>query len=407
MNTNNVLDINRPVSFDEKITRYEIHSYSPATSISLDSTDNVIININQESAYLLISESGIYLEGQFKKSDGNNLDANSAIDFANNGLCFLFNEIRLEMNSIEIDSSKHCGLSSALKGYPSFSPSESKKYEVCGWNSNKLLNKTDFTFSGFIPLKFILGFAESYDKIILNQRLDLIISRENNCKNALISTTVNDVKVQFSKILWKVPHIQVNDSLRLELLTKYKQNIPITIGFKKWSLSYYPQIPITAENSWSIKCSNQLEKPRYIIFGFQSSRENDLTKDPSKFDHVNLKNLKVFLNSEVYPYEDLNLDIEKQRYLMLYLMYCSFQESFYDKVSEPLLGYTEFKDTAPLCIIDTSRQSELWKHSSTVDIRVEYEMKNAPPADTTLYALIIHDILFKLYPLTNIVQKIM
>lgn len=407
MSNNNILNINDVVNFDEKITRYEIHSYGPFTTISLDSADNIIININQESAYLLLSESGIYLEGSIKKEDGTNLATGADIDFINNGLCYLFNEIRLEINSIDVDSCKNVGISSTLKAYPSYSQNESKKYEVLGWGKNILLDKKNFSFSGYIPLKFILGFAESYDKIILNQRLDLILMRAKNCKDALFSSTVTAAKVELTKIQWKMPHIQVNDSLRLDLLSKYKKNIPINLAFKRWNLNYYPNIPKTTEGNWTIKTSNQLEKPRYIIFGFQTARENDFTKDPSKFDHVNLKNLKVYLNSDSYPYENLNLDMEKGRCLMLYLMYCSFQESYYEKVGEPYLDFENFKKDAPLCIVDTSRQSELWKHSSTVDIRVEYELAKQAPDNTTLFALIIHDSLMKLFPLTNTIQKIM
>lgn len=88
-------------------------------------------------------------------------------------------------------------------------------------------------------------------------------------------------------------------------------------------------------------------------------------------------------------------------------MYTAFQESYYGKVAEPYLGYREFLSKAPIIVIDCSKQSELWKHSSTVDIRVEYELAENAPANTTLYALILHDSLVRLYPLTNTIQKIL
>lgn len=406
---NNILDINSVISFDENITRYEQHSYGPLTSISVDSADNIIISVNQESAYLLISESGIYVEGKITKENGDvlNLPTDSSIEFINNGLCFLFSEIRFEVNAVEVDTCKNVGITSTIKAYPSYSQNESKKYEVAGWGKNSLINKSDHTFSGYIPLKFIFGFAETYDKIILNQRLDLILTRAKNSKNALYSTSVSDAKVQLNKILWKIPHIHVNDSIRLDLLSRYKKNIPINIAFRKWNLNYYPNIPQTKDGQWVVKTSNSLERPRYILLGFQSDRENNFAKDMSKFDHVKLRNLKVYLNSDVYPYENLNLEIAKKRYLPLYIMYCNFQESYYGKVSEPFLDYEDFLNKAPLCVIDTSRQAELWKHSSAVDIRIEYELESNAPANTNLFALIIHDSLLKLYPLTNTIQKVL
>lgn len=404
-----ILNVNNRVTYDENIIRYETHSYGPYTSVSLDSTDNIVISINQESSYMLVSESGIYIEGKIVKPDGTALDANKDIKFINNGFCFLFDEIRLEMNSVEIDSIKNVGITSTLKAYPSYSSSEMKKYEVTGWNQ-KIKLGPNYTFSGYLPLKFLFGFAENYEKIILNQRLDLIIMRTKSAKDALISSGANaitDAKVQLTKVLWKVPHVQVSDPIRLELLSQYKKNTPIDMSFRKWNLNYYPNLPASKEINWTVKTTNQMEKPRFVVLAFQTARNNNIAKDPSAFDNVNLKNMKVYLNSICFPYESLNVDFPSKKIIPLYLMYSAFQESYYGKVSEPFLSYDEYLETAPIVVVDCSKQSELWKHSSTVDIRIEYELGENVPNDTTLYALIIHDSLVRLYPLTNTIQKVL
>lgn len=258
-----ILNVNSRINYDENIIRNETHSYGPYTNISLDSTDNINISINQESSYLLVSESGIYIEGKIVKDDGSSLEANKQISFVKNGLCFLFDEIRLEMNSIEIDSCKNVGITSTLKAYPSYSSDEIKKYETTG-QSVELSAK--YTFSGYLPLKFLFGFAENYEKIILNQRLDLILMRSKSTKDALLSSgtdAVTDAKVQLSKVLWKVPHVQVSDPIRLELLSQYKKNIPIDMSFRRWNLNYYPNLPASKEINWAVKTSNQMENPRY------------------------------------------------------------------------------------------------------------------------------------------------
>lgn len=402
-----ILNVNNRVTYDENIIRYETHSYGPYTSVSLDATDNIIISINQESSYLLVSESGIYIEGKIVKEDGSNLDANKNIKFVNNGLCFLFDEIRLEMNSVEIDCIKNVGITSTLKAYPSYSTDEMKKYETAG---QSVEITSSYTFSGYIKLKYLLGFAENYDKILLNQRLDLILMRSKSSKDALISTgttAVTDAKVQLTKVVWKVPHVQVSDPIRLELLSQYKRNVPIDMSFRKWNLNYYPNLPASKEINWTLKTTTAQEKARFIVLGFQTDRDNSLTKDPSEFDRVKLKNLKVYLNSVGFPYESLNIDFEQKKYIPLYLMYCALQESYYGKVSEPYLSYKDFLTKAPIVVLDCSKQSELWKHSSTVDIRIEYELAENAPSKTTLYALIIHDSIIRLYPLTNTIQKIM
>lgn len=50
------------------------------------------------------------------------------------------------------------------------------------------------------------------------------------------------------------------------------------------------------------------------------------------------------------------------------------KEAITENQVNPILHNEEFLADAPLCIIDTSRQTELWKHASSVDIRVEYEL---------------------------------
>lgn len=403
---NEILNLNSKVVFDESITRQEVHTYAPYTSISVDSGDSIIISINQENIYLLLSESFIYVEGKISdlsKTTGA-ITSSDTVDFVNNGICHLFDEIRLEMNGTEIDTCKNVGITSCMKAYTSFSENEMKKFSCAGWE-NKKIKHSDNTFSGSIYLKMIFGFAENYSKIILNQKLDLILLRSKNSKDALISSTVNDAKIQLTKIVWRVPQISVDNTSKLQLLSHYKKNIPINIAFRKYNLNYYPNIPQTKDHNWTLKTTYNLERPRFIIFGFQTSRNNNMGKDLSKFDHVSLKSLRVFLNSESFPWENLSLEISKNRYIPLYMMYCAFQESYYGKVSEPYLSYEKFIADAPLIVVDTSRQSEIWKFNSTVDIRVEYTLEENAPANTTLYALIIHDCLFQLKPLTNIVQK--
>ena len=47
------------------------------------------------------------------------------------------------------------------------------------------------------------------------------------------------------------------------------------------------------------------------------------------FDDFNLSNMKVYLNSEFYPYDDLNLDFGKNRYAVLFDMFARFRRVYY------------------------------------------------------------------------------
>ena len=94
------------------------------------------------------------------------------------------------------------------------------------------------------------------------------------------------------------------------------------------------------------------------------------------------------------------------RFSLFYDMYTRFQHSYYHRHdSGPLLSPEQFKTKAPLFVIDCSRQDESLK-SSAVDIRLEFESSSNFPANTTAYALIIHDTIVQYTPLTNTVHRV-
>ena len=43
--------------------------------------------------------------------------------------------------------------------------------------------------------------------------------------------------------------------------------------------------------TWRLSVKAAPEKPRFIIVGFQTAKDADQTKNPSTYDHMNLKKL--------------------------------------------------------------------------------------------------------------------
>ena len=148
-----------------------------------------------------------------------------------------------------------------------------------------------------------------------------------------------------------------------------------------------------------------MEKPRYVIFGFQTARDSKLRTRTDRFDHCKLKNLKVFLNSEYYPYSDLNLDFESGDVSKAYEMFVRFRESYYNTLPDPWINRNEYIDKYPLIVIDCSKQNEAIKEG-VVDIKLEIETKDNIPDNTTAFCLIIHDKMYEYNPMTNEINKI-
>ncbi|XP_022161016.1 uncharacterized protein LOC111027098 [Myzus persicae] len=402
MPESDILDIGSRYETDSRITKIEYHSYTPYTT-SFNNNDEIRISIQQTDVYPYLHESFIFLEGIISEAD--------KVKLSNNGYSYLFEQIRLEINGIEVDSTRILGITSSLKGYLSCTPDNYHCYENSGWNFKNTSQSANEKgeFSACIPLKYWLGFFEDFKKILVNSRLELILTRSHTDINALNSKTGVAAptigKVILNKIVWKVPHITVDDEERLKLLKLVEKEKSLFIPFRSFETFEYPELGTTKKVVWNLKTASKLEKPRFIIIGLQKGRKNSFSKDSSIFDHCNLTNVKVFLNSIAYPYDNLNLDFAKNNFTLLYDMYTSFQESYYEKnIRNPILSPSTFLSNAPIIVIDTSKQNDL-ATASAVDVQLEIEASESFTG-VTAYCLLIHDRIVEYVPFTREVRKL-
>lgn len=410
------LDVTDGYVDDCKITQMQYHSFLPYSNTALSLNDEIRISIQNMETYTLPSESYLYIEGVVNIPK----DAVTGIgeySFTNNGLAFLFSEMRYELNGVEIQKLKSPGISSSLKGYCSYTPNDLNALENVLWDSDIEENKISAdknAFAGCIPLKHLFGFCEDYKKIMLNCNQQLILNRASNDFDALYVTGTGvaenheknkRVRIELNKVVWKMPVIRVSDKEKLKLLKIVDSQKSLSCAYRAWDLAEYPVLPQNTSHSWTVKSSSLLEKPRFVIIGFQTDRKNTLLKPSGRFDHCNLKNLKVHLNSEVYPYEDFRINFAKNNIAVLYKAYTDFQKSYYGReYCEPLLSRENFQKLAPIIVVDLSYQNDAVK-SSTVDLRVEFETETAIPAKTSVYCLILHDQIITYNPFNGNVRK--
>lgn len=401
----NILDVSESYVLDNSIESYQMHSYKPYVT-SFNRNDEIRIPINQQDLYILPSASTLYLEGTVNVYKKDTSELIEPVKLTNNALLFLFQDIRYELNGVEIDKTKNVGISTTIKSILSMNKNESEMSKAWGWDINGSNDISVKSFAVSIPLNKILGFAEDYKKIIMNCKHELILLRSNTNLNSLkvgAEDFIDDITI--TNIVWRVPHIKVSDRERINLLKILEKDKAIKLVFRNWDIYEYPLLPKTTKHTWSIKSSSQIEKPRYVVIGLQTNRKNNKKKDASKFDHCNLRNVKVFLNSTYFPYENLNVSFEEDKYSLLYEEYSKFQQSYYGHRSEPLLSFQEFKIHAPLFVIDCCRQNETLK-SGPVDVRIELESEKELPDNTSAYCFILNDSIIEYKPLSNIVKKI-
>lgn len=402
----NILNITNPPAYDNSIECIETHSYKPYIT-SFNRNDEIRIPINQQDLYILPSASTLYIEGVADVLKSDNKESAPFVHFTNNPLMYLFQDIRYELNGVEIDKIKNAGITTTMKSLLSMNDFEAKVSKAWGWDLHGIKNNIMGHFAASIPLNKILGFAEDYKKVIVNCKHELVLLRSNTNLNAVKLSTGETVQsIDIQKIIWRVPHVKVSDREKINLLKVLEKDRPIQLAFRNWDLYEYPLLPKTTKHTWSIKTSTQIEKPRYVILGLQTNRKNDAFKDMSQFDHCDMRDVKVYLNSTYYPYDSYNTNFANHNFSLIYEQFVNFQQSYYGRQSSSLLSAQEFKDIAPLFVIDCSRQNDNLKTGPVVNIRLELESHKEIPDHTSAYCLILNDCMVEYKPLTNIVRKI-
>lgn len=411
-----ILNIQSGAVFDDSISHLETHAYQPYNNTSYNNSDEIRISIQNQEMNLLPSQSSIRIIGQLTKKDGGKV---KATEFVNNGILHMFEEMRYELNGVEIDRCKNVGITTLLKGWPSCERGNGLYNENTGWiadlSSIKFVDDEN-RFDVIIPLAMIFGFNENYRKIIVNMKHELTLIRSRNDVNAVVQTaltaatadtaaTYEDFKITITKIEWLMPCITPSNHQKIRLLRTIEKNKPIQVGYRSWELHEFPSLPTSGSHVWTIKTANQLEKPRFVIVSFQTARKNNNVKNASQFDICDLNNIKLFLNSQYYPYGNLNLDVARGQFASIFNMFLNFQRAYYGRETEADITKFDFIEKYPIIIIDCAQQEESLKNTP-IDVRLEFDARKNFPANTAAYCLIIHDRIIEYNPVSGEVKKI-
>ncbi|KAJ8953841.1 hypothetical protein NQ318_018111 [Aromia moschata] len=389
--------------YDESIVREEIRSYYPFVK-AFGNNDEIEIAIYQQDALLLMNEAAISIEGTLRK----NANGTGIVEFTNNAGAFLFDSISYELNGKELDKVRNPGIVSSVKGFLCYEKDDTS-LSIGGWNYPQgglvTYDPIKSTFYLRIPLWHLFGLFHDYKRIVFGkQTLRLIRARsDNNCFKVSNDDTVGELTI--TNIELKVKHVFLNDVVKLNLLTQINSDKPLLIPYRQWELHELPALTSggTTKEIWSVKTCTNVESPRYIIVAFQTNKRDQMMQDATLFDNIEISNIRLTLNSEYYPYEDMKLDFSSRKYHEAYYMYTQFSKQFSSSTNKPILDYDDFNNRA-LFVIDCSKRNDSIKHS-TVDVKLEIESMKAFPQNTKAYCIIIHDRVMEYLALSGVVRS--
>ena len=127
---------------------------------------------------------------------------------------------------------------------------------------------------------------------------------------------------------------------------------------------------------------------------FQTDKSGNQQHNLSVFDHSNLTNMFVVLNSRQYPeidYDDTNFT--QQKFSRVYGDAAAFRTKFYnveELISSPNITPADYKELFPMFVFDVSKQNEKLKNS-TIDIQIKAQFSANVAPNTEAFALVISD----------------
>jgi len=398
------LQWNESILIDESIQKIDTHDYEPQIGTDLNNEHNDIkIMIQNQDQFLNPSESSIYIEGSLTTDTDTQFDFKTkAISIINNGLMYMFDRVSYRIGNEEIEGYSYPGIASTLKGLLTYQR-DSKENMLFLWsidtikntNSSGFKERLEYissgkgNFSALIPLKHIFGFCENYKKVIYGVKHTLILRRGND-SNALLkaddaNNPVEDGKLTIKKLIWKMPCYKLSDEYQFKMLKQIQNKTSIPIAYLNRQLEQTVVNRGQKFLDWTLTPSSGVQRPRYIILGFQTDKDRNQLSNNGLFDNCDLQNAYVQLNNERYPENNLQLNFSGNVYATAYKMlkdYISHENC--------AIEYKDYKDLHPIIVFDVSRQNERIKNT-TIDVKIKAEFGTNIPDNTYAYALILSD----------------
>ena len=215
--------------------------------------------------------------------------------------------MRYELNGVEIDRNKNVGITSTLKNYVTVFD-RNVILRNAGWDA---LTAAGY-FNFYASLYILLGFCEDYKRVVINARHKLILIRARNDNNCLMGDPATEPTLELFKIQWRMPHVLLSEINKLSMLRALDIR-GRTISEHGFSLVGSVRVSALAEHNQTFVGHQDGYLARETAlrhFRYANRSKKVMSEDVSRFDDCKLTNAKLYLNSECYPYDDLNLLIK-------------------------------------------------------------------------------------------------
>ena len=154
--------------------------------------------------------------------------------------------------------------------------------------STEAITNRQGTFSFRIPMKHIFGFCVDYDKIVYGLKHGLTLVKNTNDNAIFSGVAAGAEKVNLHKISWFMLYVIPADAEKFSIYKTIESNVQVPVAYRPRQCDML-SVPESTSFTWPLSVKTAPEKPRFIIVALQTAKDGDQTKNPSTFNHVNLK----------------------------------------------------------------------------------------------------------------------
>ena len=145
-----------------------------------------------------------------------------------------------------------------------------------------------------------LCFYEDCHKFVYGSKHSLTLVWKTDDDAIFRGAAAGAEEVSQDKISWFMPHVIPADAEKFSLYKTMESKVQLPVAYRAGQCHMLSGPELTSF-TWRLSVKTALEKPRFIIVGFQTDKDGDQTKNRSTFHHVNLQNAYATLNSDRYP----------------------------------------------------------------------------------------------------------
>ena len=274
-----------------KIVKYKPNNLATMKTVNT----NINIILNREENHLNLPDS--YLEIEFVVSDdAGGVFANDAnIRLVNYGMMALFSSIKLETSGGRtIEYIDHCHPNLLMYKLLTSTDDEYESGFVRNQGNRDSQLKCDHIVAQrghmymMIKMSDLFGFINDLEKIIYGLGFKLILKRNNNDRalyrvNANPGAVANDGNIKNRDISWCVPGNDPSNDNRIFVQKglRKKNNVDFSYNERK---TFYKNVTNATNFLFDLGMEIGMERPQYIIVGFENNNVKEQTHDASTFD---------------------------------------------------------------------------------------------------------------------------